>query len=151
MKNQTRDRPVRHVLRRGALRTALARASLRVRVMAAAAVLVAVTSVRMGLLGTVLLRGYLFGRVDAQLRKFSAFISKAASRSAVPSACVNIAFTISPLRFSINTCPRYPSLASWPDPFRYNRASGSVFDSCVSLLRFSPRNCPGSSSPPSFF
>jgi two-component system OmpR family sensor kinase len=80
MKNQTRDRPVRHALRPGALKTALARASLRVRVMASAAVLVAVTSLLMGLLGTVLLLGYLFGRVDAQLRKFSAFISKAASR-----------------------------------------------------------------------
>ena len=76
MKNQPRDRPVRHVQRPGALITALARASLRVRVMAAAAVLVAVTSLLMGLLGTVLL----FGRVDAQLRKFSVFISKAAFR-----------------------------------------------------------------------
>jgi len=54
----------------------LARASLRVRVMAAAAVLVAVTSVVMGLLGTVLLRDYLYGRVDAQLRTFSSFISR---------------------------------------------------------------------------
>jgi hypothetical protein len=54
----------------------LARASLRVRVMAAAAVLVAVTSVLMGLLGTVLLRDYLFGRVDAQLRTFSSFVSR---------------------------------------------------------------------------
>src|SRR5215469_1377914 len=76
MKNQTRDRR----LRPGALTTGLARASLRVRVTAAAAVLVAVTSVLMGLLGTVLLLGYLFGRVDAQLRRFSAFISKAVSR-----------------------------------------------------------------------
>ncbi len=55
----------------------LARASLRVRVMAAAALLVAVTSLLMGLLGTVLLRGYLFGRVDAQLRSFSMFASRA--------------------------------------------------------------------------
>jgi two-component system, OmpR family, sensor kinase len=54
----------------------LARASLRVRVMAAAALLVAVTSLLMGLLGTVLLRGYLFGRVDAQLRSFSMFASR---------------------------------------------------------------------------
>ena len=53
----------------------LARASLRVRVMAAAALLVAVTSVLMGLLGTVLLRDYLFSRVDAQLRTFSSFVS----------------------------------------------------------------------------
>jgi two-component system OmpR family sensor kinase len=59
-----------------ALPALLARASLRVRVMAAAAVLVAVTSLLMGLLGTVLLRGYLFGRVDAQLRSFSMFASR---------------------------------------------------------------------------
>ena len=57
-------------------RAVLARASLRVRVMAAAAVLVAVTSVLMGLLGTVLLRDYLFSRVDAQLRTFSSFVSR---------------------------------------------------------------------------
>ena len=44
--------------------------------MAAAAVLVAVTSVLMGLLGTVLLRDYLYSRVDAQLRTFSMFASK---------------------------------------------------------------------------
>jgi two-component system OmpR family sensor kinase len=44
--------------------------------MAVAAVLVAVTSVLMGLIGTVLLRGYLFGRVDTQLRAFSAFASR---------------------------------------------------------------------------
>ncbi len=58
------------------LRALRARASLRVRVMAVAAVLVAVTSVLMGLLGTVLLRDYLFGRVDAQLRTFAMFASK---------------------------------------------------------------------------
>src|SRR5258708_39498984 len=57
-----------------------ARASLRVRVMAVAAVLVAFTSVLMGLLGTVLLRGYLVGRVDAQLRTFSMFASKVVTR-----------------------------------------------------------------------
>jgi two-component system, OmpR family, sensor kinase len=84
--SQSRERPVRRrpgTLAR-ALRTAPARASLRVRVMAAAAVLVAVTSVLMGLLGTVLLRGYLFGRVDAQLRTFSSFISRVASRPPPP-------------------------------------------------------------------
>jgi len=86
VKNQPRERPVRHrpVLRRDGLTTALARASLRVRVMAAAAVLVAVTSVLMGLLGTVLLRGYLFGRVDAQLRTYSSFISRVVSRPPPP-------------------------------------------------------------------
>jgi two-component system, OmpR family, sensor kinase len=57
-----------------------ARASLRVRVMAVAAVLVAVTSVVMGLLGTVLLRDYLIGRVDTQLRTFAMFASKIVTR-----------------------------------------------------------------------
>ena len=57
-------------------RAVLARASLRVRLMAAAAILVAVTSVLMGLLGTVLLRDYLYGRVDAQLGTFSSFVSR---------------------------------------------------------------------------
>ncbi len=60
-------------------RTVLARASLRVRLMAAAAVLVAVTSLLMGLLGTVLLRDYLYRRVDAQLSTFSSFISRVAT------------------------------------------------------------------------
>ncbi len=58
------------------VRALLANASLRVRVMAAAAVLVTVTSVLMGLLGTALLRGYLFDRVDNQLRNFAAIISR---------------------------------------------------------------------------
>jgi two-component system, OmpR family, sensor kinase len=60
-------------------RAVLARASLRVRVMAAAALLVAVASVLMGLLGTVLLRDYLYRRVDAQLSSFSSFISRVAT------------------------------------------------------------------------
>ena len=60
-------------------RAVLARASLRVRVMAAAALLVAVASVLMGLLGTVLLRDYLYRRVDAQLSAFSSFISRVAT------------------------------------------------------------------------
>ena len=62
------------------LRALRARASLRVRVMAVAAVLVAVTSMLMGLLGTVLLRDYLVGRVDAQLRTFAIFASKVVTR-----------------------------------------------------------------------
>jgi signal transduction histidine kinase len=49
----------------------LANASLRVRIMAAAAVLVMVTSVVMGAVGTAMLRGYLVGRVDAQLQAFA--------------------------------------------------------------------------------
>ena len=53
------------------LRTRLANASLRVRVMVAAAMLVTVTSVVMGALGTTVLRGYLFDRADTQLLTFA--------------------------------------------------------------------------------
>ena len=49
----------------------LANASLRVRIMAAAAILVMVTSVVMGAVGTTMLRDYLVGRVDAQLLTFA--------------------------------------------------------------------------------
>ncbi len=58
------------------LRTALANASLRVRVMAVAAFLVTITSVVMGSLGTTLLHGYLLGRADQQLRDFAAVASR---------------------------------------------------------------------------
>ena len=58
------------------LRTALAKASLRVRVMAVAAFLVMITSVVMGSLGTTLLHGYLLGRADQQLRDFAAVASR---------------------------------------------------------------------------
>jgi two-component system, OmpR family, sensor kinase len=54
----------------------LAGASLRVRVMAAAAVLVTITSVMMGSLGMTLLRGYLLDRVDTQLRTFASLTSR---------------------------------------------------------------------------
>ncbi len=54
------------------LRRLLANASLRVRIMVAAAVLVLVTSAVMGALGTALLRSYLYGRVDTQLTGFAA-------------------------------------------------------------------------------
>jgi two-component system, OmpR family, sensor kinase len=54
------------------LRSLLANASLRVRIMVAAAVLVLVTSAVMGALGTAMLRSYLYGRVDAQLAGFAA-------------------------------------------------------------------------------
>ena len=58
------------------VRALLANASLRVRVMAAAAVLVAITSVLMGLLGTALLRGYLYDRADTQLTNFATIMSR---------------------------------------------------------------------------
>jgi two-component system, OmpR family, sensor kinase len=60
--------------------TVLADASLRVRVMAAAAILVALTSLVTGLLGTALLRSYLYGRADAQLRDFAAIASHVLQR-----------------------------------------------------------------------
>jgi two-component system, OmpR family, sensor kinase len=62
----------------------LADASLRVRVMAAAAILVAVTSAVTGLLGTALLRSYLYSRADAQLRDFAAIASRVLDRSHAP-------------------------------------------------------------------
>ena len=49
----------------------LANASLRVRIMVAAAILVMVTSAVMGAVGTAMLRDYLVGRVDAQLLTFA--------------------------------------------------------------------------------
>ncbi len=52
-------------------RSILAGASLRTRVMAAAALLVILTSVVTGVLGTTLLRSYLLGRSDVQLRGFA--------------------------------------------------------------------------------
>jgi signal transduction histidine kinase len=49
----------------------LANASLRVRIMVAAAILVMVTSAVMGAVGTAMLRDYLVGRVDSQLLTFA--------------------------------------------------------------------------------
>jgi len=53
------------------LRSLRANAALSVRIMVAATVLVMVTLVVMGALGTAMLRSYLFGRVDAQLQAFA--------------------------------------------------------------------------------
>jgi two-component system, OmpR family, sensor kinase len=63
---------------------AIGDASLRARVMAAAAILVAVTSLVTGVLGTALLRSYLYGRADAQLRGFAAVASRVLERSHQP-------------------------------------------------------------------
>ena len=71
---------------RGPLRVALADASLRVRVMAAAAILVALTSLVSGFLGTALLSSYLYSRSDAQLRAFAKVASSILDRSHVPVA-----------------------------------------------------------------
>ncbi|HMH94885.1 MAG TPA: HAMP domain-containing sensor histidine kinase [Streptosporangiaceae bacterium] len=69
---------------RGRLRKAVADASLRVRVMAAAAILVALTSLVTGFLGTALLHSYLQDRTDAQLRDFAAVATRVLERSHVP-------------------------------------------------------------------
>jgi signal transduction histidine kinase len=69
---------------RGRLRKAVADASLRARVMAAAAILVALTSLMTGFLGTALLRSYLQGRADAQLRDFAAVATRVLGRSHLP-------------------------------------------------------------------
>src|SRR5579859_8215890 len=55
-------------------------ASLRRRVMAAAALLVALTCLVTAVLGTTLLRGYLLSRSDAQLRDFAKVASRIAQR-----------------------------------------------------------------------
>jgi two-component system OmpR family sensor kinase len=52
--------------------------------MAAAAILVALTSLVTGFLGAALLRSYLYGRADAQLRDFAAVASRVLQRSHVP-------------------------------------------------------------------
>src|SRR4029077_5040479 len=71
--------------------------------------------------------------------------SSAASRSALPLASLRKVCSNSPFRFSINTCPMWLSLAWLPLDLVNNRASGSVVDSWVWFLRFSPRK---STSPP---
>ena len=72
--------------RRGRLRGVLADASLRARVMAAAAILVALTSLVSGFLGTALLSSYLYSRSDTQLRDFAGVASSILERSHVPVA-----------------------------------------------------------------
>ena len=71
-------------MRPGRLRQAVADASLRVRVMAAAALLVALVSVVTGVLGTTLLHSYLQDRADAQLRDFAAVATRVLGRSHLP-------------------------------------------------------------------
>src|ERR1700677_5277175 len=58
-------------MRRGRWRAALRGASLRSRVMAAAALLVVLTSLVTAVLGTTLLRSYLLSRTDSQLQDFA--------------------------------------------------------------------------------
>jgi two-component system OmpR family sensor kinase len=61
-------------------RAAIGRASLRTRVMAAAALLVILTSLVTAVLGTTLLRSYLLSRSDAQLRNFATVASRIVQR-----------------------------------------------------------------------
>src|SRR5262249_40407559 len=68
------------------MRTLLANASLRVRVMAVAAILVTVTSAVMGLLGTTLLRGYLMDRIDTQLSNFDSAVTRILAHPPPPQA-----------------------------------------------------------------
>jgi two-component system OmpR family sensor kinase len=68
----------------GRLRVVLRGASLRARVMAAATLLVAVTCVVTGVVGATLLRGYLLGRSDAQLRGFTHVAVRIAGRAHLP-------------------------------------------------------------------
>jgi signal transduction histidine kinase len=70
--------------RPGRLTRALGDASLRARVMAAAAILVALTSLVTGLLGTALLRSYLYSRADAQLRDFAGVATRVLDGSHPP-------------------------------------------------------------------
>src|ERR1700747_2889419 len=79
----------------------------------------------------------------------SLIMSRAALRSDVPLASVNLASTISPWLFSIIIWPMWQSLASFPTPLRNSRASGSVVEACVSLARFSPWKSRSELRPPS--
>jgi two-component system OmpR family sensor kinase len=62
----------------------VSRLSLRTRVMAVAALLVVLTSVVTGVLGATLLRGYLLGRSDSQLRAFAKASSRILTRTRPP-------------------------------------------------------------------
>jgi signal transduction histidine kinase len=66
---------------RSRTRGALDGTSLRTRVMAAAAFLVVLTSLVTGVLGTTLLRSYLLGRSDSQLRSFAEAASRILART----------------------------------------------------------------------
>ena len=68
----------------GRLRAALREASLRMRVMVAATLLVAATCLVTGVVGATLLRGYLLGRSDAQLRGFAHVAVRIAGRAHLP-------------------------------------------------------------------
>jgi len=66
-----RSRHAREAVRANWWRAAVRGASLRTRVMAAAALLVVLTSAVTAVLGATLLRSYLLSRSDSQLRDFA--------------------------------------------------------------------------------
>ena len=70
----------------GRRRAVVAGASLRTRVMAAAALLVALTSLVAAVLGTTLLRSYLLSRSDSQLRDFAKVASRIVERQTLQPA-----------------------------------------------------------------
>jgi hypothetical protein len=70
--------------RRGRLRAAVASAPLRTRVMVAAGILVALSSLATGILGATLLRGYLLDRADVQLQDFAVVASRVLARPHSP-------------------------------------------------------------------
>ncbi len=65
----------------GGLHAAMRGASLRARVLVAATLLVAMTCLVTGVVGTALLRGYLLGRSDAQLRDFAHIAARIARQA----------------------------------------------------------------------
>jgi two-component system OmpR family sensor kinase len=71
-------------VRPGRWRAAVRGASLRTRVMAAAALLVVITSLVTAVLSTTLLRSYLLSRSDAQLRDFGKVASRIVARQHLP-------------------------------------------------------------------
>jgi two-component system OmpR family sensor kinase len=79
-----RPRWIARVARVARVRRVIGEASLRTRVMAAAAFLVVLTSLVTGVLGATLLRSYLLGRSDTQLRSFTQVASHALQRPRSP-------------------------------------------------------------------
>ena len=77
-----------------------------------------------------------------------ASMAPAAARSAVPVAAVSMASTSSPLWFSMSRWPIWQSFASLPRPRRIKRASGSVVEAWVALVRFSPWKSRSALRPP---
>jgi hypothetical protein len=84
------------------------------------------------------------------LLRIRRIMRSASCRSARPFASLVDRPMIKPLRFCMRMCIPCASRLAWPFALRASRASGSVIDRCVTLLRRSPRKLtvglPGSSS-----